>query len=390
MAWLGGGVVVVAGLAALGLREPARSVSIGEVARGAFVQSFTEEGRTRLEQRYTIAAPVPGTVSRIDREPGEAVRAGEALATLSPSTAALLDPSTRNRAQAEARAAAAAVGAARQRAAAAEAARALAARERERAEDLRARGLVSASVAEQAAASALQAEASASAARAEVRAAEQRRAAADALLEGEGREGGRGIPLLAPVAGVIVRRFQESEGPVAAGQALLEVGDPTRLEIEVEALSTDAVGLAPGMAARVVRWGGGEALPARVLRVEPGGFTKVSALGVEEQRTRVILAFDAPRERWAALGDGFRVEVEFILFSGDAVLQVPSAALVRRGERWLAYVSEGGRAREVVVVPGRRAGAVTEVSGGLEAGQQVVLDPDDQVRDGSRLAPLPE
>jgi HlyD family secretion protein len=177
---------------------------------------------------------------------------------------------------------------------------------------------------------------------------------------------------------------------VAAGQALLEVGDPTRLEIEVEALSTDAVGLAPGMAARVVRWGGGEALPARVLRVEPGGFTKVSALGVEEQRTRVILAFDAPRERWAALGDGFRVEVEFILFSGDAVLQVPSAALVRRGERWLAYVSEGGRAREVVVVPGRRAGAVTEVSGGLEAGQQVVLDPDDQVRDGSRLAPLPE
>jgi HlyD family secretion protein len=388
MMLLGALALLIAVLAVFGLREPQRTVMLGNVVRGPFVQSFTEEGKTRLRQRYLVAAPLAGTIGRIDRQPGEAVRAGETLAILTPAVAGLLDPGTRSRLRAEAAAAAASERAARQRVLAAQSAQVLAPKELVRSMELRERGLVSAAQEDLAVAAARQADADLNAATAESQAARQRETAAGALLAGEGQGGGTSLPLTAPIDGVIIRRYQESASPVAAGQPILEIGDPSALEIEVEALSTDAVLLQPGMRARILRWGGPETIGATVARIEPGGFTKISALGVEEQRTRVIVDFDAPRAQWQALGDGFRVEVEFIVFAGEGILQVPSAALFRRDGGWFAYLAEDLRARGVPVEIGARSGASTAIVSGLAEGQLVVLDPDDQIRDGTRLAPI--
>lgn len=175
---------------------------------------------------------------------------------------------------------------------------------------------------------------------------------------------------------------------VGAAQPLLELGDPADIELEVEALSTDAVRLEPGMSARVLRWGGSDALEATVARIEPGGFTKVSALGVEEQRVRVILDFTSPRERWADLGDAYRVEVEFVLWRGESVLQVPSSALFREDGRWHVYRDDAGRARRTPVEIGARAALATQVTNGLRAGQRVVAHPNDKIADGVRLEPM--
>ena len=187
------------------------------------------------------------------------------------------------------------------------------------------------------------------------------------------------------MAGRVLKRHVESTTAVAMGQPLLEVGDPALLEIEVEVLSTDAVRLAPGLKARVLRWGGEGVLDARVTRIEPGGFTKVSALGVEEQRTRVILDFASPRAQWAALGDAYRVEVEFILQQDQDVLQVPASALFRAGEGWAVYVVDGGAARRTVVKVGARSATAAQVLDGLQADQTVIVQPDDRIKDGTRI-----
>ena len=165
----------------------------------------------------------------------------------------------------------------------------------------------------------------------------------------------------------------------------MEIGDPALLEIEVEVLSTDAVRLAPGQKARVQRWGGDGVLEATVTRVEPGGFTKVSALGVEEQRTRVILGFVSPREQWAALGDAYRVEVAFILKQEKDVLQVSGGALFRLGDGWAVYVVEDGVARRTPVKIGARSATAAQVLDGLKADQRVIVQPDDRIKDGTRI-----
>ena len=165
----------------------------------------------------------------------------------------------------------------------------------------------------------------------------------------------------------------------------MDIGDPAQLEIEVEVLSTDAVRLAPLQKARVLRWGGEGVLDASVTRIEPGGFTKVSALGVEEQRTRVILDFTSPRAQWAALGDAYRVEVEFILKQDKDVLQVPGSALFRAGDGWAVYALDGGKARRTLVKVGARSAMAAQVLDGLQAGQTVIVQPDDRIKDGTRI-----
>jgi HlyD family secretion protein len=193
------------------------------------------------------------------------------------------------------------------------------------------------------------------------------------------------LAVRSPVAGRVLKRAVESSTAVAMGQPLMEVGDPALLEIEVEVLSTDAVRLAPGLKARVLRWGGDGVLDAHVTRIEPGGFTKVSALGVEEQRTRVILAFTSPREHWAALGDAYRLEVEFILKQDQDVLQVPASALFRAGEGWAVYALDGGKARRTPVKVGARSATAAQVLEGLQADQTVIVQPDDRIKDGTRI-----
>ena len=384
--WIGIGVggAIVAALFALALHDPGLEVELAEVRAAPLRVSLQEEGKTRLKQRYLISAPVAGTVRRIEREPGDTVKQGEVVAELEPLAGALMDPQTRVRANAEAASAEASVRAARGRVHAADAALKLAEREAQRLNDMS--DAVSASQREAAATRVDQQEAERAAARAELAAAEQRAEAARAVLALQGSGAvDQVLALEAPIDGLILRRFQESRAAVAAAQPLLELGDPRALEIEVEALSTIAVQLREDVPARVLRWGGSEDLDARVTRVEPAAFTKISALGVEEQRTRVILDLVSPPERWASLGDAYRVEVEFLLRADEAVLQVPSNALFRVQGQWAVFVEQDGRAHQRIVEIGDRAGLVTEIRGGLKPGERVVQHPDDRVVEGVRL-----
>jgi HlyD family secretion protein len=378
--------LVLAGLVAVGLRGEARLVDLVEVRAAPLTVTSQEEGKTRLRDRFVLSAPIVGVVRRVLLEQGDVVQAGQVVAEIEPSVAALLDPATRLRLQGEVDTARQLVLAAKARVDATAAAQRLAQQEEVRLNAMPAESAVSRAQLDAARARREQAGAEHAAARAEEAASEQRLRAAQAVLEAQGEaQPGRLLALAAPVDGMLIRRHVESAAPVAPGQPLLEFGDPAALEVEVEALSTEAVKLRPGMPARILRWGGDEVLEGRVARVEPGGYTKISALGVEEQRVRVIVELLTPRERWSSLGDGYRVEVEFVLWHGDRVLQVPSSALFRVAGQWSVFVEESGRARRVPVEIGARATLATEIRGGLEAGQRVVSHPDDRIAEGVRL-----
>ena len=373
-------------LAWAAMREPVQLASTAPVTRGPLEVTFQEEGKTRLKDRYVVTAPVAGTLRRITLQPGDAVRAGQVLAQIDPATTTLLDARTRSQAQADVRGADAQLAAVRQRISAAQAAERLAQTELRRAQTLQAAGAVALEQLDQARARADSTRAELAAARADEQAATERANAARALLIDEGRAGsGKLLTVTAPVAGRVLKRPVESATPVPIGQVLMEIGDATALEIEAEVLSTDAVRLSPGMPARVLRWGGEGVLAARIARVEPGGYTKVSALGVEEQRTRVILDFTTPREQWSALGDAYRVEVEVIVQQASDVLQVPGSALFRAGDGWAVYRLEGGKARRTPVQIGLRSATAAQVLEGLEAGQTVIVQPDDRIVDGTRI-----
>lgn len=402
------GLLLVAWLAWAALRAPTQLVRVHKVQRAPLTQSFFEEGKTRLKARYAVAAPVAGALQRISLQAGDAVQAGQVLARIAPAASGLLDARSRAQAQADLAAGQSQQAAASQRLAAAQAAHELAQTELRRAQPLQAADAISQQAFDQTRARAQAAAADVAAARADVQTAAQRVAAARATLAQEGRSAGSApaLDVLAPVDGVVLKRTLESATPVAAGQLLMEVGDPSQLEIEAEVLSTDAVRLRPGMTARVSRWGGPGALAASITRVEPGGFTKVSALGVEEQRTRVILRIDSPHEEWAALGDAYRVELEFILQHQADALQVPAGALFRShagqeqgpehagagaapaasGETgWALYRVENGRARLTPVQVGLRAATAAQVLQGVSEADAVILQPDDRIRDGTRV-----
>jgi HlyD family secretion protein len=194
------------------------------------------------------------------------------------------------------------------------------------------------------------------------------------------------IMVRAPVTGRVLKIPRKSEGVVAAGQALMEVGDPHALEVEVDVLSADAVRLHPGTKVEFERWGGDGKLEGKVRVVEPVGFTKVSALGVEEQRVWVIVDFTSPAAQWQTLGDGYRVEASFILWEGDDVLQVPASTLFRDGEKWALFAVQDGKAVKRDVQVGQRNGLSAQILSGIKAGDRVIVHPDDQVKDGVRVA----
>lgn len=397
-----GGIAVLGGLLWLALRSPAQLASTARVTRGPLEVVFREEGKTRVKQRYLITAPVAGTVRRITLQAGDTVQAGQTLAEIEPSASTLLDPRARSQAQADVRSAEALLAAARKRSAAAQASQQLAQADWQRAQALQPSGAIARQELDQARSRHATTQAELGVARADEQAAAARLASARALLADEGRAAsavaasaasagsagsgtGKVLAITAPVAGRIIQRPVESATPVPVGHTLMTIGDPTQLEIEVEVLSSDAVRLAAGMPARIVRWGGEGTLQARVARVEPGGFTKVSALGVEEQRTRVILDLISPHEQWAALGDGYRVEVEFIVQQAKDVLQVPSPALFRMGEGWAVYRVENGKAVRTLVKTGMRSANATEITEGLQPDQRVIIQPDERITEGTRI-----
>lgn len=384
------GIFIVATLVALaiawGFWPRPVLIETGEVARRPLQITVEEEARTRVVDRYVLYAPVAGYLRRVDLDVGDEVALGETLAVLDPLRPSVLDP--RARAEAEARVAAARAGLERTGAALrqVEAEAELAVEEYLRREGLLARELISRSEFDQALSrkNALTAARAAAASAVEVARFDLEAALAalrySAAVDGD--EPAETVPVRSPVSGRVLKVLQESAGVVSAGQPLLEVGDPRQLEVEVEVLSRDAVRIEPGGRVLFDRWGGEETLEGVVRTVEPTGFTKISALGVEEQRVLVIVDIDSPPESWQRLGHGYRVEAEFIVWERADALTVPASALFRRDDGWAVFVVEGGRARLQPVRPGPGSGLLTEVLEGVSAGDTVILHPDDAVDDG--------
>jgi HlyD family secretion protein len=378
------------------------AVDVATVTRGPLVVTVDEEGETRVRQRYVVAAPTSGRLVRIDLDEGDPLAAGEAVARIEP---APLGPRALATAQARLEAAEASERAAAARLGRAQAALVQARRDAARAEQLHSAGTISDDAREKArlaetsvAREHEEAGHAVDAARHEIEAARAQLIAAggvaadpgpDAAGEGEAGDGpcAGAVPCVearAPVAGRVLRVLEKSERVVLAGTPLVEIGDPADIEIVSDLLSRDAVRVAAGARVLVDDWGGPGALEARVRRVEPSGFTKVSALGVEEQRVNVVADLVAPEPR---LGDGFRVEVRIVVWEGEDVVQVPASALFRVGAEWAVFAVEGGRARQRIVRVGQQATFEAEVREGLAEGELVVLHPSDRLRDGVRVTP---
>ncbi|HEU4851456.1 MAG TPA: HlyD family efflux transporter periplasmic adaptor subunit [Telluria sp.] len=359
---------------------------IAPVSRGPLRVTIEQEGRTRVVDRYVVAAPVAGHARRIRFDVGSPVAAGATLVELEPLRPQALDARTRAEATARVRAAASNAAAARQGRDAARADAALAQQELARVRALRASGYSTVADLDRAAGSAARSAAMLRTAEfSAATAVHELEAARTALMYAAAPGTGGLVTVRSPVAGRVLSIPRKSEGPVAAGQALIEIGDPGALEVEVDLLSADAVRVQPGTRVLFERWGGAEPLQGEVKRVEPAGFTKISALGVEEQRVWTIVGFTSPRPRWERLGDGYRVEASFIVWEGRDILQVPASALFRDGAQWAAYVVNSGRARKRHLRPGVSNGLQTQVLSGLTAGERVIAHPDDRLQDGARV-----
>lgn len=386
--WLGG--VVLVALIVVGLWPRPVPVEAGKVTRGQMLVTVDEEGMTRVKNRYVVAAPVAGQLRRIDWKAGAVVEAGKTvLATLEGSGADFLD--ARSHAQAEARVRASeatreAMVAQRERA---KAAARMYAGDLDRQNRLLADKVLSSQEFDLAQMRARMAEQEERAAEFSLKVAEFELQQARAVLS-RSRAGGaaESLVITSPVSGRILRILQESERVVPGGFPLMEVGDPTDLEVRIEVLSRDGVAIQPGARVRLEQWGGADPLTARVRLVEPSAFTKISALGVEEQRVYVVADFTDPLEKRLTLGDSYRVEARVVVWESAAALRAPAGALFQRGGVWQTFTIEGNTARLRTVKVGRSNGVESEVIAGLPEGAQVVVYPGDKVADGMRVAPL--
>jgi HlyD family secretion protein len=416
-------VLVVLAIVAVALWPDTTDVDAAEVVRGPMQVTIDEDGETRVRDRFVVSAPVTGRLQRIELEPGDPVVAGTTVvARLSPLPSPLIDPRTRGELTAAVEAARAAVGAATaERRRSAEAlARARSTLSRQRA--LAEAGAIAADDLEAADTAVRTAEEALRAAEFTVTRAEYELDLARARLQVPDGAAAGTVDVVAPISGVVLKRLRESESIVPSGDPLLEIGNPRDIEIVADFLSTDAVRIPQGAPVIVEQWGGGHPLAGRVRRVEPAGFPKVSALGVEEQRVYVVIdlvdtadasgANDVPAAGpgttpdaggWAArsgatddgaravaaLGDGYRVEVRVVVWQEDDVRQVPIGSLFRRGDGWAVFVVDAGAARLQPVTLGRRNENVGQILEGLSEGQQVVMHPPDTLTDGMRVTARP-
>jgi HlyD family secretion protein len=392
---LAGAAVVAAGLGAWALRAQPVVVEIGQATRGTFEQAVSDDGKTRVRERYTVAAPLAGRVERIRLKAGDPVNAGQAVAVLRPSAPAFLDARTARELEARVGAAEAQQARARAEAARVSAQRDQASADLERQGRLAREGFVSATAREQAELALRTAERTLEAARfAEDAAGHDVQQARAALVRYRAESGAR-VPsgtaweVTAPAAGRVLKVVQESEGPVALGAPLLEIADSRSLEAVVDVLSQESVGIRPGMSARIDLGPGVAPLAARVRLVEPAAFTKISALGVEEQRVNVVLDFAEPLDRVQTLGDGFRVEASIVTQRIDDAVKAPVGALFRDGDGWAVFAVEGDRAVKRPVKVPHRNGVDAHIESGLKPGDKVVVYPPDTLRDGARIRPQP-
>ena len=396
------GAVVLVALLAWAFAPRPLDVEVAQATQGPFESAVSEDGKTRLRERYTVSAPLTGRLARIQLNEGDRVEAGAVVATLTPVLSPLLDERSQRELAARIEAAQANVARTTARWEGARLGVAQARNDLQRSEQLAQQGFV-APIRLDTERLAVQS------AQREVEAAEQERHVARhdleqaraALVATRGAPGGKPFELKAPVAGQVLRVLQDSETPVTLGTPLIELGDLAQLEVVTELLTADALATPPGSAVRIERWGGPVTLQGVVRRVEPAAFTKVSALGVEEQRVRVLIDLTSPPEQWKTLGDGFRVGVRIVTLALPQVVTVPvsavfplpadRAAAAGKGasgaERQAVFVIEGGRARLKPVQVGARNGSQAWVREGLAAGAQVIVYPGAAVADGVRVKP---
>lgn len=359
-------------------------VEVASVSKGRLVVTVDEDGRTRVIDRYLVSAPIAGNLGRIELDAGDRIEGGEVLARLVPLPPPLLDARTRAESKARVDAALAAKKQAQAAVNRARAALDFAASEADRARAVVKQGGLALSDAERAVADERRTREDLRSATFAGKVAEHELTLAQtALLRLSGQEhAGEQMEILSPIDGQVLKVLQRSEGVVQAGTPVIEVGDPAALEVVIDVLSQDATRIPPGAPTEIVRWGGARPLRAHVRTVEPSAFTKLSALGVEEQRVNVIVDLDEPHEAWASLGDGYRVEARISVWQGDDVLFVPASAVFRHGDAWATFVIEGGDARVRVIELGQTNGLETEVLSGVEEGETVIAYPSDSVRDG--------
>lgn len=381
--------LVLAGLIGVSLIPQPTQVDVVRVRRGDLRVTVQEDGTTRVKDRYVVAAPLAGSLARIELRPGDLIREGDVIARILPSTAPLLDARTRAELEARSAAAAAAVRQAESGVSRARTASELAASELERSRALASQGSLPAQQLERVETEAQARREEVASAEFGVRVARHQLTMAQAAA-GErttANDGSAPFEVRSPITGRVLRVLQASAAPVAPGTPLLEIGDPSALEIVVDVLTSDAVRIEPGARVEIDRWGGTGTLDARVRLVEPSAFTRISALGVEEQRVNVVVDLVDPHARWSSLGDGYRVEAAIVVDEARRALVVPELCVFRTGESQALYEVVEGRARLRRLRVGRRNGIDVEVLSGVTENATVVLHPSERVVEGARVEP---
>jgi HlyD family secretion protein len=382
------GALAVGAVAAIwwAMRPRPVEVDVAAVSRGPLAATVSGEGKTRVIDLFDVAAPVDGQLLRVTVQPGDVLAADAVIARVAPVASRPLD--ARSRAQAEAAAAEAKAALARAQASEQEAEVAVEHVDSElvRTRQLATSGAIPTADAEHAGHQSEMRHHDLDAARAAVQEARAELARATAMLA-PGDAADATVDVKSPAAGRVLRVVRESAGPVAAGTPLVEIGDTAKLEVIADLLSTDAAQVRPSAAATITGWGGPARIPAHVRRVDPAAFTKISSLGLEEQRVHVILDLDGPPP--VGLGHDYRVDAAVVVWETKGALRVPSSALFRSGERWAVYVVDDGRARVTTVDAGATDGAWTVVTSGVGDNDSVVVEPSDAVRDGTRVAGAP-
>jgi HlyD family secretion protein len=384
-------VLVAAVVAAIvmSLRAKPLEVETHVIDAGPLTVSVLEEGKTRIRHRYVISPPIPGFLDRISLRAGDRIEAGKTvLARVQPQLPAFLD--VRSKAEAEARVKAA-EAAKLQHEAQIERARSaldLAEKDLARTRKLRSSGAVAARELDTAENQVAVLGREVRAAEFALQVAEFQRAQAEAALlqtQAPGDATAKPMEIVAPVTGYVLNVFEESARAVTPGMPLVEVGSPDDLEAEIEMLSSDAVAVQPGARVSIEQWGGDAPLRGKVTVIEPGGFTKISALGVEEQRVKVRVDFVDRVPAGKVLGDRFRVEARIVVWSSDSVLQIPTGALFRRGNDWMTFLAKDGTAQQAKVEIGHNNGTAAEVHAGLKKGDVVILHPPDKLVAGGAV-----
>lgn len=382
-------VAGVVGLIVWSLKPKPLDVDMAIIKPGPLTVSVLEEGKTRIRHRYVISPTISGYLDRIPLRAGAPIIAGKTvLAVIQPQPANFLDTRTQGEAQARLKAAEAAK---LQRQAQLERARSaldMAQKDATRASALRKSGAVSVKDWETAENLVAVLTREFHAAEFSVQVGEFERAQAEAFLtQSQGKPGDTVKPMeiLAPVDGYVLNVYEESARAVTAGMPLMEVGSPADLEAEIEMLSSDAVAVKPGAEVSIEQWGGDMPLRGKVSVVEPGGFTKISALGVEEQRVKVRVDFVDPLPAGVVMGDRFRVEARIVTWHSERVLQIPTGALFRRGNDWMTFFVDGNKAVVKTVTIGRNSGVAAEVRSGVAEGDKVILHPPDTIKEGAAV-----